>query len=109
MAMPFVDKWWGFHSAVVVLAGALLKQCLNLLGKGVHPTTISEALHKASEKAVEVRLATSLLRQWSWVKPLLEAVVVIQLPPHFPASPLYDGTFQSRCKASLGVVILYLA
>ncbi|KAG0563502.1 hypothetical protein KC19_8G036400 [Ceratodon purpureus] len=41
-------------TTVVVLAGALLKQCLNLLGKGVHPTTISEALHKASEKAVEV-------------------------------------------------------
>lgn len=37
-----------------MLAGALLKQCLNLLSKGVHPTTISEALHKASEKAVEV-------------------------------------------------------
>jgi len=41
-------------TTVVVLAGALLKQCLNLLSKGVHPTTISEALHKASEKAVEV-------------------------------------------------------
>jgi T-complex protein 1 subunit delta len=41
-------------TTVVVLAGALLKQCLNLLGKGVHPTTISEAFHKASEKAVEV-------------------------------------------------------
>jgi T-complex protein 1 subunit delta len=38
----------------VVLAGALLKQCQTLLGKGVHPTVISEALHKASEKAVEV-------------------------------------------------------
>jgi len=55
---PFADACWCFHSAVVVLAGALLKQCLNLLGKGVHPTTISEALHKASEKAVEVRLGT---------------------------------------------------
>ncbi|KAG0600757.1 hypothetical protein M758_11G058400 [Ceratodon purpureus] len=41
-------------TTVVVLAGALLKQCLDLLGKGIHPTTISEALHKASEKAVEV-------------------------------------------------------
>uniref|UniRef100_A0A7I4BQB7 T-complex protein 1 subunit delta n=1 Tax=Physcomitrium patens TaxID=3218 RepID=A0A7I4BQB7_PHYPA len=41
-------------TTVVVLAGALLKQCLNLLSKGVHPTTISESLHKASEKAVEV-------------------------------------------------------
>lgn len=41
-------------SAVVVLAGALLRQSLNLLAKGVHPTVISEALHKASDKAVEV-------------------------------------------------------
>jgi T-complex protein 1 subunit delta len=40
-------------TTVVVLAGALLKQCLNLLGKGLHPTIISEAFHKASEKAVE--------------------------------------------------------
>ncbi len=45
-----------FGVAVVVLAGALLKQCLNLLSKGLHPTIISEAFHKASEKAVEVRL-----------------------------------------------------
>jgi chaperonin GroEL (HSP60 family) len=37
-----------------------LKQCLNLLSKGVHPTTISEALHKASEKAVEV--SSNMLR-----------------------------------------------
>jgi T-complex protein 1 subunit delta len=43
-------------TTVVVLAGALLKQCLNLLSKGLHPTIISEAFHKASEKAVEVRL-----------------------------------------------------
>jgi T-complex protein 1 subunit delta len=47
-------------TTVVVLAGALLKQCLNLLSKGVHPTTISEALHKASEKAVEVLTAMAI-------------------------------------------------
>ena len=41
-------------TTVVVIAGALLKQCLMLLSRGVHPTLISEALHKASEKAVEV-------------------------------------------------------
>eukprot|EP00243_Klebsormidium_subtile_P004717 TRINITY_DN18872_c0_g1_i1.p1 TRINITY_DN18872_c0_g1~~TRINITY_DN18872_c0_g1_i1.p1 ORF type:complete len:532 (-),score=146.24 TRINITY_DN18872_c0_g1_i1:124-1719(-) len=41
-------------TSVVVLAGALLRQSLNLLAKGVHPTVISEALHKASDKAVEV-------------------------------------------------------
>eukprot|EP00850_Spirogloea_muscicola_P002184 SM000008S22273 [mRNA] locus=s8:816314:819159:+ [translate_table: standard] len=47
-------------TTVVVLAGALLKQCLGLLAKGVHPTVISEALHKASEKAVEVLTAMAV-------------------------------------------------
>ncbi|GBG89754.1 hypothetical protein CBR_g49606 [Chara braunii] len=41
-------------TTVVILAGALLKQCLDLLAKGIHPTAISEALHKAAEKAVEI-------------------------------------------------------
>lgn len=45
------------RSAVVVLVGALLKQCLDLLGKDIHPIIILEALQKAFEKAVEVRLA----------------------------------------------------
>ena len=40
---------------VVVLAGALLAQCISLLDKGIHPTLISEALFKASDKAIEVR------------------------------------------------------
>lgn len=47
-------------TTVVVIAGALLKQCLVLLSKGVHPTLISEALHKASEKAVEVLTAMAI-------------------------------------------------
>ena len=48
--------WWYlvFGLSVVVLAGALLHQCLNLLAKGVHPTVISDALFRASDKAVEV-------------------------------------------------------
>ncbi|XP_002974704.2 T-complex protein 1 subunit delta [Selaginella moellendorffii] len=41
-------------TTVVVIAGALLKQCIALLGKGVHPTIISDAFHRASLKAVEV-------------------------------------------------------
>lgn len=47
-------------TTVVVVAGAILKQCMNLLDKGVHPTIISEAFHKASEKAVEVLTAMSV-------------------------------------------------
>lgn len=61
MVFILADSLFCFYSAVVVLAGALLKECLGLLGKGVHPTTISEALHKASEKAVEVIWITLLL------------------------------------------------
>lgn len=40
--------------AVVILAGALLKECLGLLAKGIHPTIISDALHRAADKSVEV-------------------------------------------------------
>lgn len=41
-------------TTVVVLAGALLKQCSSLLSHGIHPTVISDALHKTSVKAVDV-------------------------------------------------------
>ncbi|ERN06187.1 hypothetical protein AMTRI_Chr06g170660 [Amborella trichopoda] len=47
-------------TTVVIIAGALLKQCLALLSKGIHPTVISDALHKASEKAVEVLSAMAV-------------------------------------------------
>ncbi|BBN14746.1 T-complex protein 1 subunit delta [Marchantia polymorpha subsp. ruderalis] len=47
-------------TTVVVIAGALLRQCQILLGMGVHPTVISDALHKASEKAVEVLTAMAV-------------------------------------------------
>ncbi|KNA14842.1 hypothetical protein SOVF_103640 [Spinacia oleracea] len=41
-------------TTVVVLAGALLKQCSVLLSNGIHPTVISDALHKTSTHAVHV-------------------------------------------------------
>ncbi|GLJ45386.1 hypothetical protein SUGI_0955500 [Cryptomeria japonica] len=47
-------------TTVVVIAGAILKQCVNLLSKGVHPTIMSEAFHRASEKAVEVLTAMAI-------------------------------------------------
>eukprot|EP00897_Mesotaenium_endlicherianum_P002854 jgi/Mesen1/2597/ME000166S01722 len=47
-------------TTVVVLAGALLKESLGLLAKGVHPTIISEAMHNASQKAVEVLTAMAI-------------------------------------------------
>ncbi|ESP02281.1 hypothetical protein LOTGIDRAFT_199820 [Lottia gigantea] len=41
-------------TSVVVLAGSLLDYSAKLLGKGIHPTTISESFQKASAKAVEI-------------------------------------------------------
>jgi len=41
-------------TSVVVLAGALLKAAEDLLSKGIHPQTITEAFLQASEKAEEI-------------------------------------------------------
>ncbi|XP_002736636.2 T-complex protein 1 subunit delta-like [Saccoglossus kowalevskii] len=41
-------------TTVVVIAGSLLDASAKLLAKGIHPTTISEAFQKASDKAVEI-------------------------------------------------------
>ncbi|KAJ6677009.1 CHAPERONIN [Salix viminalis] len=47
-------------TTVVVIAGSLLKQCLTLLSSGIHPTVISDSLHKASIKAVDVLTAMAI-------------------------------------------------
>ncbi|KAJ0713830.1 putative chaperonin ATPase [Helianthus annuus] len=47
-------------TTVVVIAGALLKQCQTLLRSGIHPTVISESIYKASVKAVEVLTAMAV-------------------------------------------------
>ncbi|KAF9592506.1 hypothetical protein IFM89_015200 [Coptis chinensis] len=47
-------------TTVVVIAGALLKSCLVLLNNGIHPTVISDALHKASLKAVDILTAMAV-------------------------------------------------
>ncbi|GMH42462.1 hypothetical protein BSKO_10381 [Bryopsis sp. KO-2023] len=41
-------------TSVVVICGALLKRCMELLGKGIHPTIISDSFLKASMKACEI-------------------------------------------------------
>ena len=41
-------------TSVTVICGALLKKCLDLLERGVHPTIISDAFNKAADRAVEV-------------------------------------------------------
>ncbi|GMP32987.1 hypothetical protein CsSME_00006504 [Camellia sinensis var. sinensis] len=47
-------------TTVVVIAGALLKQCLSLLNTGIHPTVISDSLHKVSLKTVDVLTAMAV-------------------------------------------------
>ncbi len=44
-------------TSVVVICGALLKKCQELLEKGVHPTVISDAFGKAAGKSCEVCVA----------------------------------------------------
>lgn len=41
-------------TSVVVVAGSLLKKCLELLSKGVHATVISDSMGKACKKASEI-------------------------------------------------------
>ncbi|VFQ87191.1 unnamed protein product [Cuscuta campestris] len=47
-------------TTVVVIAGAFLKECLSLLSAGIHPTIVSESLHKTSIKSVEVLTAMAI-------------------------------------------------
>jgi hypothetical protein len=41
-------------TSVTVICGALLRKCLELLEKGVHPTVISDSFAKAAAKAEEI-------------------------------------------------------
>jgi len=41
-------------TSVVVMAGALLRACQDLMGKGIHPAAISDGFQVAHKKAVEV-------------------------------------------------------
>jgi len=41
-------------TSVVVICGALLKKCSELLEKGVHPTVISDSFQTAASKAMEI-------------------------------------------------------
>lgn len=37
-----------------MICGSLLKKCLDLLDRGIHPTVISDAFYRASQKAVNI-------------------------------------------------------
>ena len=52
-------------TSVVVLCGALLKKCLELLEQGMHPTLISDGFNRAVAQAVKVQLCGAInLRQY---------------------------------------------
>ena len=40
-------------TSVTVICGALLKKCLELLERGVHPTIVSDSFNKAADRAVQ--------------------------------------------------------
>ena len=46
-------------TSVVVIAGSLLSAASKLLGRGIHPTTISESFQLCAEKAIEVLTSMS--------------------------------------------------
>nr|CAD1842717.1 unnamed protein product [Ananas comosus var. bracteatus] len=47
-------------TSVVVLAGSLLRRSLSLLSSGLHPTSLSDALHRLSLRAVDALHAMSI-------------------------------------------------
>uniref|UniRef100_A0A1D1YEB8 T-complex protein 1 subunit delta n=1 Tax=Anthurium amnicola TaxID=1678845 RepID=A0A1D1YEB8_9ARAE len=47
-------------TTVVVLAGALLGACQSLLSRGIHPTTVSDAIHRSCAKAVDILQSMSV-------------------------------------------------
>jgi T-complex protein 1 subunit delta len=60
-------------TSVVIIAGSLLNGCQKLLDKGIHPTVISEAFGKCSEKAVEILEGMAIKLDLSDKKPLIKA------------------------------------
>lgn len=44
----------------MVFAGSLLNASQKLLGRGIHPTTISESFQKAADKCVEILTSMSV-------------------------------------------------
>jgi T-complex protein 1 subunit delta len=50
----------GDVTTTVVISSALLQKCLLLLSDGIHPTVISDSLHKASVKALDILTAMAV-------------------------------------------------
>jgi T-complex protein 1 subunit delta len=62
-------------TTVVVVAGALLNACQLLMDKGIHPTIISEAFQKASDKAEEILIGMAIPVELTDRESLLKSAV----------------------------------
>ncbi len=62
-------------TSVVVIAGSLITAAQNLLGKGYHPTVVSEAFLKASKKAEEIMKNMSIPVELSDRESLLKSAI----------------------------------
>nr|POE95461.1 t-complex protein 1 subunit delta [Quercus suber] len=60
-------------TTVVVIFSALLRQCLSLLSHDIHPMVISDSLHKAALKAVDVLTAMAVPIELSDCESLIKA------------------------------------
>ncbi|PNH02600.1 T-complex protein 1 subunit delta [Tetrabaena socialis] len=78
-------------TSVVVICGALLKKCQELLEKGVHPTIISDAFSKAANKACKAAAHTH-------DGPGCSGVGTILAPVRSVSAPAYPGIERDKAK-----------
>lgn len=83
-------------TSVVVLCGALLKKCMELLSMGVHPTAISDAFLKAVTKSCEVSrmsgsINTTAFFQCNLALQWISIPTTILPPPKHPNSSVSRG------------------
>lgn len=60
-------------TSVVIICGALLRKCSELLDRGIHPSVISDAFQKAAMKAVKILEACAISVDLSDRKALIQA------------------------------------
>ena len=68
-------------TSVTVICGALLRKCLELLERGVHPTVISDSFAKAVQKAEEILQSVAVPVDLKDRESLIKAANTYELPP----------------------------
>ena len=74
-------------TSVTVICGALLRKCLELLERGVHPTVISDSFARAAEKASEVLAGIAIPVDLADREALIRAANTCACPLLVPAPP----------------------